>query len=515
MSLEYDPLLILLATLLSNLRITISYFFSLTAAISLGVKAGLDPRAERVIIPVVDVLQSVPVMGFFPVAVYVLVESFPGWLGWELASIFLIFTSQAWNMILGVYQSTKTLPEDIVLASRVYGVRGLVFIRRVALPAATPSLIYNSMVSWTSSWFFVTASEIISLGSRQYKLLGLGSLIAEAAINADYLTLGVGVVAMLVSILSVMLLVWNPLLTKSRRIGFGPESRLEVYSVDALIKSLTRVYRGLASLLAPLSSTATSVGSVIYNMFRRVLPATMIALIAWAVYTNIPNVLSSLVELASLETLVTASVATLYTLARLSLAYLISLAWIIPLGLLVLKRRLAYATVLTVAEVLSGVPATIWYPLAVVLIQEYNAPPDVVSIALLLTGMQWYIFFNFMAGIRSIPEDLEVMSRVYNIKGLLYVRKLLLPSALPFIVTGSNAGWGGAWNATIVAEYIIGEETYLVYGLGGLITSSALAGEVAKLVFYVAWMVLVVLLINRLVWLRLYGYVARRVRLEA
>ncbi len=507
--------LLIVATLLSNARIAISYIFSLLAAISLGVKAGLDTRAEKVVIPVVDVLQSTPVMGFFPIAVYILVSLFPGWLGWEVASIFLVFTSQAWNMILGVYQSTKTLPGDLLVMSKVYDVSGLPFIRRIALPAAVPSLIYNSMVSWGGSWFFVTASEIISLGSKQHKLLGLGSMMADSAINADYGMLAASVAAMIASMLVVMLFVWNPLLARSGRYGFGPEARLDVYSVDVLVDLLSRISRRISDLLSPISTTATLVGKVVYETFRRILPALALLVAVWAIIVNASGITMGLEAIASPLLAISASLATLFTLGRLTLAYMISMAWILPLSLALMRRRHLYMLSLTSAEILSGIPATIWYPLVIIAIARYGLPPDLGAVLLLVTGMQWYIFFNAMCGIRSVPEEVETMSKVYGVKGRLYMRKVLLPAMLPYLVTGSNAGWGGAWNATIIAEYIMGRGfNYFVYGLGGLITLSTLKGEVAALVFYVIWMAAVVVLLNRTLWARLYGYVAEKVRVE-
>ncbi len=511
------------ATIFTNIRLFLAYMISLVFSLTVGIAAALNERLGKIIIPILDILQSVPILGFFPVAIYLLVAVFPDRIGVELASIFLIFTSQAWNITFGVYQSALTIPSEFKDLAKAYGIKGLKYVTRIVIPSTFHSLIYNSMMAWAGGWFFVTACEMISMGEFNIVLPGLGSFILMSAYKGDFYKLAIGLVMMLTSIILVNLLIWNPLLEKAeeyREVARSITSpTITVVSTSFLIDFLSAIYSKIDDRLHQLiSKIPRETWNRILSKAMLILKMIMVGVIIAVVFLGVfciskafPTIIEFFFSMNFTLYLYNALTGTALTLFRIIVAYIISVGWILAVCILVENRSKLFAYSIIIGEVLASIPATIWYPAFIILIEKYGVDPNIASILIILTGMQWYIFFNVMGGVKGIPLHFRQVARLYNIRGRLYVSKIILPGILPFLVTGSISGWGGAWNTTILAEYITtGKDVIYIHGIGGLISRAANLGDVGGLFFYIMWMSIFIVLFNKLIWSRLYKVISEK-----
>src|SRR3989449_2947341 len=526
-----------LLAVFSLARMVAAYLLALVFAIAYGTTMALSKRAALVMLPLLDILQSVPILGFFPAALVFFVATFqanPA--GLELAVVFLIFTSMAWNMAFGVYESLTTLPQDLQDAARVFAVREWLRFRRLVFPAMVPKLVYNSMLSWSNGWFFLVASEIFTAFGATYTRPGLGAFIAEQGNAGDLggILLGLAVLAGVVLALDALL--WRPLSVWSERFrlettGTGqPVPRLQSpYERLSWLPRFTRPRQWLAVRMRP-------VARAVARLVTRLDSATrahrhMIRTLRWVdlgLFTIIFIFVvgAGLIGLGNLllKPLPPAASgipgATLRSFSRLALAYGIALGWTIPAAAFLGRNRRASRVLTPVIEVSASLPATALLPvilgLAIAVTQDIGQQAELAALLIALFSMQWYLLFNLIAGVRAIPADLDEAARSFGLRGLTYWRRLLLPAMAPSLLTGSITAWGAGWNALIVSEYIrYNKVLYFTNGIGYLMdvaTFDVPDGEL--LLLSILTMVLVVLAMNKLLWRPLFKRATIKYRLE-
>ncbi|HKF04588.1 MAG TPA: ABC transporter permease subunit [Candidatus Sulfotelmatobacter sp.] len=509
----------------SLLRITIAYLLSLTFTLVYGYIAAYNPRAERFMIPLLDVLQSIPVLSFLPGVMLAMVALFPGrQLGVEAGAILLIFTGQVWNMAFSFYASLKSIPKEMREAAKVYGFNWWQRFIEMELPFAAIGLVWNSMMSVAGGWFFLMACEMFVLGSRDFRLPGLGSYLQTAASNGDTRSILWGIATMIAVIVLLDQFVWRPVIAWAEK--FKVE---QVESTDAprsWVLNLFRHSRGLAHLqnrtIRPLrerlmmyfsrqhSTTEVEQSSPWKVWFTRLIGVILIAAVGYGV-VRIVMLLSGLERWEIHE----AGIGLLATFFRVNLALLLGALWTIPAGVAIgFNPRLARIAQ-PLAQIAASVPATALFPVVLLLLIRVGGGLGIGSIALLLLGTQWYILFNVIAGAIAIPTDLKECCSVFRLDGIARWKKLILPGIFPYLVTGLVTASGGAWNASIVAEYFTFKgHTYTTVGLGATISQATDTGNFDLLLAATIMMAATVVTINRLVWRRLYALAETRYRLE-
>ncbi len=519
--------------LLSTARVAAAYVLSFIFALTMGFAAASRKRAEKILLPTIDILQSVPVVGFFPVAIAFFVTLFQGErVGVELAAIFLIFTSQAWNMAFGVYESLITIPKDLRRAAAAYGLKGWLAFKRFYLPACIPSLTYNSMVSWANGWFFLVSSEIFAIGARQYHLPGLGSFLWFSSERGRLdLTLA-GLIALITLIITLNVFVWRPLTDWSRKFSYQmvplgetrPASPFLSKVKDAFL--FLRVQAAWGSFLAFFHSLAHSLKKwqlpqewfKAFKKFFKVLIALLFTLAIIAFLVWLYSVLPLLLNRPFPSEAALIPLAVVVSFLRLFITYLICLLVALPLALLVALKEKIGKVVLPLTQILASLPGTALYPviLALVLRSHLSYGLDLVSIAIIFTTSVWYIFFPVAGLLKNIPQELKESVLSLSPSTWFYIKKLLLPGAFPALITGSLAAWGGGWNALVVSEYgVFNQQVYKVFGIGSLIDIAAYQkGDPILLFLCLAALVFTVIMLNRLVWQKLYWLASERFSLE-
>jgi len=515
-------------------RMLVAYVLALLFSICYGMMAARGRIWERVMIPAIDIAQSVPVVGFFPAAVYFFVALAHGSrLGVEMAAVFLIFTSQAWNLALGVFESIRTIPDDSREALEAFGANGWLRFRKLSLPACVPKLVYNSILSWVAGWYFLIACEIITAGPSTYRLPGLGSFLMEAANRGRNAEMVLGLIALLLIIIAMDLVVWQPLSVWAEKFRYeftsGAEAERSLGMLHAIGLLGPSVYRAVCLIVRPLVvmvqgllDAAPPLGARTRECATRA--ARVVGYAALAAFTGffIYALLRGLDAL--LRTLMTpwpAAVrqipaATLASTIRMIVAYAISLGWTLPCALAAINSPRFKRWLSPIAEIVGSMPATALFPVIVVLVIQVTGEMNLASILLILTGMQWYLLFNLLAGASQIPEELKEFARAYRLSRWETWRKLDVPALVPSIVTGSITAWGGGWNALILSEYFVYRgHTYKVLGLGALLDAATYeTGNNLMILLSLLSMVVVVVSLNRLVWRRLYNVATERYRFD-
>jgi NitT/TauT family transport system permease protein len=529
----------------SLIRMMIGMVVSYIFAISYGVIAAKNKKAEKVMMPVLDILQSVPILGFFPAAIFFFIALFnQSWIGVEMAAIFLIFTSQAWNLAFAVYESVSSIPSDLEEASGSFSIKGWKKFTTLYLPAAIPKLIYNGILSWATGWYYLVAAELISIGSKQYVLNGIGSYLAKSTSAGDYQGTILGLIVLVFVILFVDVILWKPLRKYANRFKYESVSSEEEPRRNLHDPRFTWIRRNLSILqvrpsdltyVIPASRLKSIVTTVrhateepkIIQRYRRDILVSIIAVLAvsfvvtgWVFLVGIasfPATVSSDLkkpEIASVASQIPADLG--YSLLRLLAAYLISIAWILPLALKLAGKPRSFGTLIFIMEIVASLPATALFPLIVLGTMNLPGGLELTSIILTMTGMQWYILFNVLGAVKAIPADLIEAAKAYNIKGWEKLKKLIFPAILPSFITGSITAWGGGWNALVLSEYITySNQTMSVPGIGALMNKAAYEiGSVSLLTVLIIVMVVVVVGLNRTIWKRLYKITFSKYRLD-
>ncbi len=509
----------------SLLRISIAYLLSLAFTLVYGYVAAYNPRAERFMIPLLDVLQSIPVLSFLPGVMLAMVALFPGrQLGVEAGAILLIFTGQVWNMAFSFYSSLKSIPKEMREAAKVYGFSWWQRFIEMELPFSAIGLVWNSMMSVAGGWFFLMACEMFVLGSRDFRLPGLGSYLQTAASAGDTKSILWGVATMISVIVLLDQFIWRPVIAWAEK--FKVE---QVESTDVPHSWVLDLFRHSRSLEYLSNKTVRPLRERLMLFFSRVRaldeseqPAIwktwIMRLLAVAVLAGMSyGVVRVAILLTGLQTgdLREAGIGLIATFVRVNFALLLGALWTIPAGVAIgFNPRLARIAQ-PLAQIAASVPATALFPVVLLLLIRIGGGLGIGSIALLLLGTQWYILFNVIAGAIAIPTDLKECCSVFRLQGIERWKKLILPGIFPYLVTGLVTASGGAWNASIVAEYFhFKGQIYTTVGLGATISQATDKGNFDLLLAATIMMAATVVTINRLVWRRLYGLAETRYRLE-
>ncbi len=516
----------------SLLRMILGYLLSLIFTLIYGHIAATHHHAGIVMAPILDILQSIPILSFLPAVILTLVAIFPNSnVGLELASVILIFTSQAWNMTFSFYHSVRTLPTDLQEVAQVTRLRPWQRFVTLELPSSMIGLIWNSMMSWAGGWFFLMASEQFTLGSRSFQLPGLGSYLQVAANQGNTSALLLGLATLIVLIILLDLLFWRPLVAWADKfkveLSSGSDTPhspvLDALRRSAFIALLNRriffpIGRFIARILnrmQPLDEHISSptaregkgmtTGRIVSYLFLLLLAGFVI----WGIWEMILLLLQ--VNLATWGNLLLAAFATwLRTLAAL----LIGVVWTVPVGVAIglsprWSRRLQ-----PVVQVAASVPATALFPILLLALIGLPGGLSLAAILLMLLGTQWYVLFNVIAGAMAIPSDLREATTVYHVSGWRRWRTLILPAIFPYLITGMLTASGGAWNASIVSEFVqFNNHTVSTIGLGASIAEAAASNapnHFAILLAGTLLMAIFVVILNRLVWKRLYALAERR-----
>lgn len=510
----------------SVLRISIAYLLSLIFTLVYGYVAAYNPRAERFMVPLLDILQSIPVLSFLPGVMLAMVGLFPRrQLGLEMGAILLIFTGQVWNMAFSFYSSLKSIPEEMREAARLYRFSWWQRFTQMEVPYAVIGLVWNSMMSVAGGWFFLTACEMFVLGKRDFRLPGLGSYVQVAASAGDTRAMLWGLAVMLAIIVMADQLVWRPVIAWAQKFKFENVEAVDVPRSPIL--NLLRRSRALAFLsrktVSPLrekldlyfarikqAATADETQSSVRKWLLRFLLVAFAAGIVYAIFRS-AALLTGLTRADVSRLLIGAGATFLRVIASLA----IGAAWTIPVGVMIGTHPRLARIAQPLAQIAASLPATALFPVVLLGLFFIGAGFGVGSIILILLGTQWYILFNVIAGASAIPTDLKEVCSVFHLSRFERWRKLILPGIFPYLVTGMITASGNAWNASIVAEYFHLRGTiFSTAGLGALISQATDDGNFQLLLAATIVMATVVVTMNRLLWRKLYGLAATRFRLE-
>ena len=508
----------------TTLRMLLAMVLSLIFTFTYATLAAKSKQAERLLIPLLDILQSVPILGFISITIVFFLALAPGRvLGAEFAAIFAIFTSQAWNMAFSFYQSLRTVPSELVEASRNFGLSPWMRFWRLDMPFAMPQLIWNMMVSMSGSWFFVVASEAISVGNTTITLPGVGSYIALAIEQRDLAAVCYAIVTMLIVILIYDQVLFRPLIAWADRFRFEQEPG--IMPPESWVLDVMRRSRLVDRLTEPFASSWRRL--LVAGWWKEAVPVKRQAqpqhgwvTFQWAVVTvaltalALWQVVSFVLQDISTSDVLAAFLRGLATFSRIVvLIALASVIWV-PIGVWVGTRRQVANLVQPVAQFLAAFPANLLFPIAVSAIVALRLDPNIWLSPLMILGTQWYILFNVVAGAAAIPAELRAAGVNFRVRGLLWWRRIALPAVLPYYVTGAITASGGSWNASIVAEVASwGNEHLQAYGLGAYIAQQTEAGDFHRIVLGIAVMSFFVVVINRVFWRPLYLYAERKFRI--
>jgi NitT/TauT family transport system permease protein len=521
-----DPANLPLYALRTTMRMLLAIVCSIVFTFIYAAPAAKSRRAEMVLIPLLDILQSVPILGFLTFTVVFFLNLFPGSVfGAELASVFAIFTSQAWNMTFSMYQSLRNVPKDLEEASQSFHLSGWQRFWRLDVPFAMPGLIWNAMMSMSGGWFFVVASESITVGNTTVTLPGIGSYVALAIKQQDLPAIGYAIAAMFLVILAYDQFLFRPIVAWADKFRF--EQTASASAPTSWMLDLFRRTRALRALTTPFAALNKAVSTLhirLPGQLRpakgktgqpaRIVDAIWIAFIlactgyaAWQAYAYLSA------SLAPSDVFIAIGYGFI-TLARVVvLIALASLVWV-PVGVWIGLRPKLAERVQPLAQFLAAFPANLAFPVFVVVIVRYGLNPNIWLSPLMILGTQWYILFNVIAGASAFPTDLREAAGSFHLGGWRWWIKVILPGIFPYYITGAITASGGSWNASIVAEVASWGDTHLIAkGLGAYIATATEAGDFRRVVLGIAVMCVLVTLFNRLLWRPLYAFGERRLRL--
>jgi len=514
----------------STVRIFVAYLLSLIFAIVYGYIAAYNRRVEGLMIATLDILQSIPVLSFLPAVMLAMMSLFPSrQLGIELGAILLIFTGEVWNIAFSFYSSLKSIPRELQEACTINRFSAMQRLFQLELPYATIGLVWNSMVSVASGWFFLMVCEMFPVGTRNFRLPGLGSYLQTAASNGDYQAMIYGLITMLLIVVLTDQLLWRPIIAWSDKFKFE-----NVESADRVTSPILHMLRNSNVLGIIQRHTLTPLGELTYQRIaqrneRKISlgdPREGTSRRNQAIFAIVGLAAVVAIGLAAFHALVLLrqihghefvslleGAAT--TFLRVNVSLLLASAWTIPVGVMIgFNPRLANITQ-PLAQIAASFPATALFPVILVALMRLGLGLGVGSIALMMLGTQWYILFNVIAGAMAIPSDLIEVSDLFHFRSLQRWTTVILPGIFPFLITGLVTASGGAWNASIVAEYFqLKNKTLVTQGLGAQISEASNQGNFPTLLMATIIMALMVVTINRLVWRRLYKLAETKYRLD-
>jgi NitT/TauT family transport system permease protein len=521
-----DPANLPLYALRTTMRMLLAIVCSIIFTFIYAALAAKSRRAEMVLIPLLDILQSVPILGFLTFTVVFFMNLFPGRVfGAELACVFAIFTSQAWNMTFSMYQSMRNVPKDLEEASQSFHLSGWQRFWRLDVPFAMPGLIWNTMMSMSGGWFFVVASEAITVGNTTVTLPGIGSYVALAIEKQNLPAIGYALLAMLLVIIAYDQLLFRPVVAWADKFRFeqtasasAPTSwMLDLFRRTRALRALSLPFSALNKIISNLHIAVPSPWKLASGEKRqpsRIIDALWLGIIvastgyaAWRIYQYLSATLT-------LSDVLSAFGYGLITLARVVvLIALATLIWV-PIGVWIGLRPKLAERMQPLAQFLAAFPANLAFPVFVVMIVRYGLSANIWLSPLMILGTQWYILFNVIAGASAFPSDLREAASSLHLRGWRWWVKVVLPGIFPYYITGAITASGGSWNASIVAEVASWGNTHLsATGLGAYIANATENGDFPRVVLGIAIMCILVTLFNRLLWRPLYAFGERRLRL--
>lgn len=509
------------------LRMLIAMLFSLLFTFIFGTWAAKSQRAEKIIIPFIDVMQSIPILGFLAVSVVAFIKLFPhSLLGPQCACIFVIFTSQVWNMALGFYQTLKTVPHELHEAADVFQLSGWQRFWRVEVPFSMPGLLWNMMMSMSAGWFFVVASEAISVAHQTILLPGVGSYIAVAIKHADMTAVMHAIIAMFLVILLYDQVLFRPLVAWAEKFKAEQESGgNEAHSWVATLLKRTRLLQWIGECCAIGLDNLVNIS--VFRKQRLSKTHFPVALkerfydVLWWVFV-LTGTLLLFVVLGRLiyQTLSWHEVSKVFGLGFITglrvliLILLCTLVWV-PIGVWIGMRPRVAAVAQPIAQFLAAFPAYLLFPVVVMVIVKFHLNVEIWTSPLMILGTQWYILFNVIAGTTALPKELYYATENFNVSGVLWWKRFILPGIFPYYITGAITAAGGAWNASIVAEVVTwGHTTLKATGLGAYIAQYTTAGDFPRIALGISAMCVYVLLLNHFLWRPLYVMAEKRFQLD-
>ena len=507
-------------TFFSMSRGLAAYFCSFVFGLLWGFWAAKDRVAEKILIPLLDVLQSIPFLGFLPGIVLLFVNLFHKTnMGLELAAILLIFTAQVWNMAFGVYHAIRTIPEDKVECAAAYNISGWQKFHWIELPATTLSLVWNSIVSMAAGWFLLMVNEAFRLGRRNFRLPGLGSYMSVAAAEGNAGAMIWAILAMIALIVFLDQILWRPLVVWSQKFRLeetGPSVVTETWFLNVLKNSyfllaIRRLFHISSRFLQNLMRNRKSSKGFVLKLISRILLIALLGLLI----TAIAFVVRMVKDVSFGEWLYLGELF-LLTLGRVIICLILGVLVALPLGLFVGLSEKWSRLLEPFIQVGASFPATLLFPIAILLFEAAGFPLGIGSVFLMLMGSFWYIFLNVIAGARAMPSDLREVAANFTFNRRQRFFFLNLPAVFPYLVTGLVTASGGAWNASIVSEYVSYKNQILTTpGIGSSISLAAQNNDMPLLAASIVVLVVVVVIINLAVWLRLYHYSEKRFAINA
>jgi len=513
----------------STARIFIAYILSLAFAIIYGYIAAYNPRVEGLMIATLDILQSIPVLSFLPGVMLAMMSLFPSrQIGIEFGAILLIFTGEVWNMAFSFYSSLKSIPRELREACDVNHFSPIQRLFQLELPYATIGLVWNSMVSVASGWFFLIVCEMFPVGSRNFRLPGLGSYLQTAASNGDTQAMIYGIITMILIIVLTDQLLWRPLIAWSDKFKFE-----SVESVDRVRSPILHILRN-SNVVDFLQRRAfTPIREDMYRRIalrrehktarrqsRRASRRSTLVVIALCIAAFAAVIVAAFHATLLLRNIHAHQLLEIFegagaTFLRVNVALLLASLWAIPVGVAIgFNPRLAHITQ-PLAQIAASFPATALFPVILLGLMSTGLGLGIGAVALMMLGTQWYILFNVIAGAMAIPADLKEVSDLFHFKSVQRWTTVILPGIFPYLITGLVTASGGAWNASIVAEYFqIKDQTLKTLGLGAQISAASAHADYPTLLLATIIMALMVVTINRLVWRPLYRLAETKYRLE-
>lgn len=493
----------------SFVRMLAAYFISILFSFFFGILIIHNKKAYDYVFPVLDILQAIPILGFFPFALAFFVFTFPGgMLGEELSSIFLIFTSMTWAIAFAVVESGASLTNEMRDLAKIMNVKGVRYLTHVVFPVAFPQFVSGSITGWGGGWYFLVAGEYLALGNEKIALPGLGAFIAQSAFSYNILNSLLGVAMLAFLVFGMNIYVWQPLLRKAKGYSFGSLSDEEGRSGTFLTSALDAVYAkfcALAEKAQKQSEKAFSLLSVtpehstshekVSATVSYALTAGVFAVFLYFLFFRMPSLLEDFAIVSYIGS----------SLLRIFTAFLIALVFTSAIAIFFARNRKAMALLMPLFDMGQSIPAVAVFPVMVVLVVQGiggRLGLEVASVLLVLTGMVWYLLFNLIRAVQNIPDDVMDISRLLNLGTLSRLRHLLIPAIMPAIFVGGLEAMGGGWNASIISEYIIGPagKPFELPGLGYLLSLSAAQGNMDGVILAVSGIMLLVLIPHQLVW---------------
>jgi NitT/TauT family transport system permease protein len=505
-------------------RMTAAYFLGLASAILLEIKVSKSERLLKLLFPVLDVLQSVPILGFLPAGLLVIRQLAPGRLGTELVSIFLIFTSQAWALMYAALEGLTTIPSDVLELKRAFNLKESSFISKILLPYTFPFLVSGSILAFGGGWYFLMAAESFSLGSEQVNLPGLGTFLFYAAYTGNLNAYIIGLLVLLLLVIFIHELIWSPLVEFSKNFRYEFTSSEVMHKPALTIKfmfsfakivfsTFAKTYFSLCSIVATKPRIRKTFGTV--ARFVKVGLAFLIVIyLAFSLYATLQNTTFGLAQLQTISsTLFEATTCMLNSFLRVFVAYVITLLLVIPLGTIAARTALR-RVLLPIFDIMQSTPAIAFFPFLIVFISSLiginQFSINLISLVLTMTGMVWYLLFNVVTSLINIPEDIEEMIKSFKIKTPTKIWRIYLPASAGGVFYGTIQAFGGGYNALVVSEYItFGSQVLTVKGIGSFLNEYSNAGNIVALTVGLFVFIVFVASFDRLVWIPILNRIKR------